>query len=56
VIQLLAEGKTNTEIAIALKISESTVKFHTHGLVVKLGVSDRVQVILTALRRGITYL
>jgi two-component system, NarL family, response regulator len=56
VMQLLAEGKTNAEIAIALQISESTVKFHVHGLIVKLGVSDRIQAILTAIRRGMVYL
>jgi two-component system, NarL family, response regulator len=56
VIQLLASGKTNQEIGRSLHITESTVKFHINSLMTKLGVGDRIQVILTALRRGIVNL
>lgn len=56
VIRLMALGKTNPEIAEILHISESTVKFHVGNLMSKLKVSDRVQAILIALRRGIVSL
>lgn len=53
VIRLMAMGKTNQEIGVALHISESTVKFHITNIMTKLRASDRVQAILIALRRGI---
>lgn len=56
VIHLMALGKTNLEIAEHLHITESTVKFHVGNVISKLKVSDRVQAILLALRRGIVNL
>lgn len=56
VLQLLALGKSNQEIGATLCITESTVKFHVNNLMTKLGVSDRIQVILVALRRGMVSL
>ncbi|ESA37902.1 two component transcriptional family [Leptolyngbya sp. Heron Island J] len=56
VIQLMAEGKTNQEISEQLHLSESTVKFHISNIFKKLGVSDRTQAVLVALKRGITNL
>jgi DNA-binding NarL/FixJ family response regulator len=49
VIQNMAAGLANKQIALALKISEHTVKFHLSSLYAKLGVSSRTE----AVRRGI---
>jgi DNA-binding NarL/FixJ family response regulator len=53
VLQLLAYGKRNSEIAAALYISEGTVKTHVHRILAKLGVEDRTQAVVAALRRRI---
>lgn len=53
VLQLLAAGRTNQEIATALFISESTVKFHIAHIFSKLNVTDRIQATLVALQRGL---
>jgi DNA-binding CsgD family transcriptional regulator len=46
VIKLLMEGKSNKQIALALKIAESTVEFHLKNIYAKLGVVSRVEAIL----------
>ncbi|HIK07403.1 MAG TPA: response regulator transcription factor [Trichormus sp. M33_DOE_039] len=56
VIRLMATGKTNQEIANVLQISEGTVKYHVNNILSKLGVSDRIQAVITALKRGIVSL
>jgi len=43
VLQLLAEGLTNKEIAIRLYLSLHTVKVHARNIYNKLGVSNRAQ-------------
>ncbi|TYQ27737.1 response regulator transcription factor [Pseudanabaena sp. UWO311] len=53
VLKLVAQGKTNQQIATELYISESTVKYHINGVLSKLGVSDRTQATLVAIKRGI---
>ena len=53
VLKLVAQGKTNQQIASELYISESTVKYHINGVLSKLGVSDRTQATLVAIKRGI---
>jgi two-component system, NarL family, response regulator len=53
VLNLMARGNSNQEISTALAISESTVKFHMKNIMSKLGVSDRAQVLITALKRGV---
>jgi DNA-binding NarL/FixJ family response regulator len=53
VVRLLVLGKSNQEIGATLQITESTVKFHVNNLMSKLGVNDRLQVVLAALKRGI---
>jgi two-component system, NarL family, response regulator len=53
VLRLMAKGKSNREIATTLHITENTVKFHVNNILSKLGVSDRVQAVLVALKRGI---
>lgn len=53
VLRLLAQGKSNQEIAKALNVVEGTVKFHLNKILSKLGVSDRTQAVIAAFRRGI---
>lgn len=56
VLQLLADGKRNKEIAAALGISEETVHTHLKNVYEKLGVSDRTLALTIAMRRGIIHL
>ncbi|UCD43556.1 MAG: response regulator transcription factor [Chloroflexota bacterium] len=53
VLQLVAEGDSNSEIANRLHISQATVKSHLIHIFDKLGVSDRTAAVTVALRRGI---
>jgi len=53
VLQLVAEGESNSEIANHLHISQATVKSHLVNIFGKLGVSDRTAAVTVALRRGI---
>jgi DNA-binding NarL/FixJ family response regulator len=52
VLNLVAEGVTNGEIARRLRVSENTVKFHLQNLYLKLGVSNRTEAATLFLRRG----
>jgi DNA-binding CsgD family transcriptional regulator len=52
VIQLLAEGLSNKEIAQLLFISPRTVNFHLDNIYSKLGVSSRTEAAIYALRQG----
>lgn len=56
VIDLIAQGLRNKEIAAALGISEETVQVHVKNLLAKLGVHDRTAAIRVALQRGIIHL
>ncbi len=53
VLQLVAEGHTNSEIARLLSISLKTVKAHRSNLMQKLGLHDRGELIKLAIQRGI---
>ncbi len=53
VVHLMVAGNSTQEISAALSIAESTVKFHVNNILSKLGVSDRTQAIVVALKRGI---
>jgi DNA-binding NarL/FixJ family response regulator len=53
VLQLIAQGRSNKEIAGDLKISERTVKTHVSNIFSKLELTDRTQVALYAHRRGL---
>jgi two-component system NarL family response regulator len=55
-LQLLVRGRSNKEIASALFISEDTVKSHLKNLFHKLGVQDRTEAAITAIRLGIVQL
>ncbi|MBE9103399.1 response regulator transcription factor [Nostoc cf. edaphicum LEGE 07299] len=56
VVCQMARGLSNQDIAAALNITESTVKFHINRILSKLGVSDRTQAVITALKRGLAKL
>ncbi len=53
ILELLAEGSTNKEIAGSLKISDNTVRHHVNNIMDKLKVSDRTEAVVTAMRSGI---
>lgn len=52
----IAEGMSNKEIGDKLGITENTVKGHVNRLLGKLGVNDRTNALVVALRRGIIHL
>lgn len=52
VLDLIARGRSNREIARALTVSEKTVKTHVSSVLMKLGVSDRTQAALWAVRHA----
>lgn len=51
ILLLLAAGKTNQEIALALYITPGTVRVHVHAILHKLEVSDRSQAVVVALQK-----
>lgn len=52
VLELIAAGHTNKEIAVQLDISNQTVKNHVSSILRKLAVNDRTQAVVYAMRRG----
>ena len=52
VLQLVAEGRSNKEIAKQLEITEDTVKAHMKSIFLKLDVDDRTKAVTLAARRG----
>jgi DNA-binding NarL/FixJ family response regulator len=52
VLELVATGQANREIAATLRLSEATVRSHFHNLRVKLGLSNRVQAATFVLKAG----
>ena len=50
VLAMLADGRSNREIARLLNLSEKTVKSHVSAILAKLGVADRTQAALLAVR------
>ncbi|GLF98725.1 response regulator transcription factor [Streptomyces yaizuensis] len=54
VLALIADGRSNREIARALVLSEKTVKTHVSNILMKLDLSDRTQAALWAVRHGLT--
>lgn len=55
-LRLMADGKSNKEIATALGIAERTVKTHLGHLFEKLGVTSRTEAVKVATRRGLVRL
>jgi len=53
VLRLVAEGRSNKEIARALTITERTAKFHVTSLLNKMGADNRAQAAAMAVQRGI---
>ena len=53
VLRLLAQGKTNQDIAEDLLISRATAKVHVQHIIAKLEVSDRTKAIVRAFKLGI---
>ena len=54
VLSLLAQGRSNRELAAELYVSEKTVKTHVSSILTKLRLSDRTQAALFAVRHGLT--
>jgi DNA-binding NarL/FixJ family response regulator len=52
VLEHLAQGLTNKQIALALGISEHTVKYHISAIYAKLGVMNRAEAVRVGTRRG----
>ena len=53
ILKLLASGMANKQIAYRLKISEKTVRNHVSNMYEKLGIYDRSQAVLYAVRKGL---
>jgi len=56
VLGLLANGKSNREIAGQLGIAEATVKCHVSVILMRLNAGDRTQAVVTALQRGLIHI
>ena len=56
VLQLLARGLSNKQIAVGLKISEHTVKFHVSAIYQKLGAASRTEAVRLGVRQGLVVL
>ena len=53
IVALVAQGYKNKEMAEKMFISEQTVKNHLHNIFDKLGVSDRLELALYAIHKGL---
>jgi DNA-binding NarL/FixJ family response regulator len=52
ILDNIAQGMTNKQVAVALSISEQTVKNHMSSILRKLSVNDRTQAVVYAMRQG----
>ena len=55
ILALIADGKTNQEIANLLHITSGTVRSHVHAILQKLEVRDRTQAAILAIQKGLIY-
>jgi DNA-binding NarL/FixJ family response regulator len=55
VLDLLAQGKSNREIAGLLGITEATVKCHVSVILMRLNAADRTQAVVTGLQRDLIH-
>lgn len=53
VLTLLAEGRSNAEISLALGISANTVKWHLRHLFERFDASTRTETVVRAMREGV---
>jgi LuxR family maltose regulon positive regulatory protein len=53
VLELMADGLSNKDIALKLFVSEPTVKFHLRNILAKTATQNRTHAVATALRRGL---
>lgn len=56
VLNLLADGLSNPQIARLLSISRNTVKFHVSSIISKLGATSRTEAVTMAIKRGLIIL
>ncbi len=56
VLNLMAEGRSNRDIAHSLAITEGTVKAHVNNILNKMNVSGRTEAVTIAIKRGIVHL
>ena len=52
-LDLIAEGKSNKQIAYEIGVSEATVKLHINALLRSLNVTNRTQAVITAQKMGL---
>jgi len=56
VMKLMADGRSNREIALSLTITEGTVKAHVNNILNKMNVNGRTEAVTLAIKRGIVRL
>ena len=56
VLNLLADGLSNPQIARLLSISRNTVKFHVSSIISKLGATSRTEAVTIGIKRGLIIL
>ncbi|MGI8772918.1 MAG: response regulator [Acidobacteriaceae bacterium] len=56
IVEMIAKGLTNKQIAAVLDISDNTVRNHVNSIMEKLEVSDRTEAATTAIQQGIIHL